>query len=110
MLYAVPHADPFERLMHALLALRAWHAAIGQRQLHVLIHREVADQVESLENEADLAVTDAGALAQLQPLHGPAVQFVFPLAGGIEQSQDGQQSRLSAAAGPANGQVLALVD
>jgi hypothetical protein len=38
--------------------------AIGQRQLDVLEHGQVADQVEGLEDEADLAVADAGALGR----------------------------------------------
>ena len=39
-----------------LPALGRLHAAVGERQLDVLEHRQVADQVEALEDEADLAV------------------------------------------------------
>ena len=42
------------------------HAAVGQRQLDVLVDGEVADQVERLEDEADLAVADARPLGELQ--------------------------------------------
>ena len=36
--------------------------AVGERQLDVLEHGQIADQVEALEDEADLAVADARAL------------------------------------------------
>ena len=46
--HAMRHAYAFQRLLHAALAIRCRHAgAIGQRQFHVLGHREVADQVEA---------------------------------------------------------------
>ena len=63
VLHAVRHADALQRLLHAPLALRRRHAAIRQRQFHVLVHREIADQVERLEDKADLAVADARPLA-----------------------------------------------
>ena len=47
----------------------ARHAAVGERQLDVLVDREVADQVERLEDEADLPVADAGALRRGEPRH-----------------------------------------
>ena len=64
VLRAVRHADALERRIDALLALRGLHAAVGERQLDVLIHGEIADQVEALEDEADLAVADARALGR----------------------------------------------
>ncbi len=78
--HAVRHADALERLLHALLALAAGHAAIGERQLDVLEHRQVADQVECLEDEADLAVADPGPLDGREPCHLLAGEQV--LAGG----------------------------
>jgi hypothetical protein len=46
----------------ALLALGGRHAAVGERQFHVLVDREIANQVERLEDEADLAITNPRAL------------------------------------------------
>ena len=66
VLGAVRHADALERRLDALLALGRLHAAIGERQLDVLVDGEVADQVEALEDEPDLAVADARALRQRQ--------------------------------------------
>ena len=56
------HADALERFRDALLTLRGAHAAISQRQLNVLVNRQVADQVEALEDEADFAVSDPRSL------------------------------------------------
>ena len=64
VLHAVRHADALEHFLHALFALGRRHAAIGQRQLDVFIHREVADQVERLEDEADFAIADARAIGE----------------------------------------------
>ena len=47
---------------HALAALGRAHPAIRQRQLDVLEHAEVANQVEALKDEPDLAVANLGAL------------------------------------------------
>ena len=45
---------------HAHLALRCGHhSAVRKRQFDVLIHGQIADQIEALEDEADLAVADA---------------------------------------------------
>src|SRR5690349_21520331 len=40
VLHAVRHADPLESLLHPLLALLRGHAAVGQRQLDVLVDRQ----------------------------------------------------------------------
>ena len=47
------------------------HAAIDERQLDVPVHREIADQVEGLEDEADRAGADPGALRRTER-HRPA--------------------------------------
>src|SRR5258708_17085898 len=57
------HADAFERALHFLLALAGASAAISQRQLHVFVHSEVADQVAGLKDESNLALENARTLA-----------------------------------------------
>ena len=74
VLHAVRHAHALQRFLHALLALRRRHAAIGERQLDVLVNGEIADQIESLEDEADFAIADARALGELKILP-PACSF-----------------------------------
>jgi hypothetical protein len=54
----VAHPHPLQRRRHAPTPLgageRVLARAVRERQLHVLVHREVADQVERLEDEPDL--------------------------------------------------------
>src|SRR5204863_6005998 len=85
--YAMTHADAFQRFVDALLALGTRHAAIGERQLHVFVDRQIADEIERLEDESDLAVADTGALAKFQALHRTAVELVGAIGRGIQQPE-----------------------
>ena len=69
---AVQKANALERLVRGALALARGHAAIDERQLDVLVHREIADQVEGLEDEADGAGADPRALRLIEA-HRPAL-------------------------------------
>ncbi len=51
-------ADAIERRLGQLPPLGVRHAPVEQRNLHVVEHAQVADQVEDLEDEADLLVAD----------------------------------------------------
>ena len=63
----VGHADALKRLHDALLAVSRWHLlAIGKRQFDVFVHGEIADQVETLEDEADFLIADARALGEVE--------------------------------------------
>src|SRR5262245_11389950 len=110
MLGAVAHPHPFERFRHARAALRRPHAPVGERQLDVLVDRQVANEVEALKNEADLAVADARALRRLQIRDRLIVQRIVAFGRCVEQTEDGQQGRLAAAGGPRYGNVLAGAD
>ena len=57
---ACAQPDAVERFLGPLPPLRVRHPAIEQRNLHVVEHAEVADQVEHLEDEADLLVAHRG--------------------------------------------------
>ena len=48
--------------MAKVFALARRHSAIGQRQLDILENREIADEIEALEDEADLAIPNPRAL------------------------------------------------
>ena len=62
MFGAMAHADALERFGDEGFPLARAHAAIGQRQFDVFVNGQVADEVEALENESDLAIADARAL------------------------------------------------
>ena len=95
-------ASPTQRF-----ALGRGHAAVGERQLDVLEHRQVADQVEALEDEPDLPVADARALGERQALHRRAVEPVVAHGRRVEQPEDREQRRLAAARGTGDRHVLA---
>src|SRR5690606_20111500 len=109
MPHATRHAP--ERLEHALLALLLAQArAIRQRQLDVLEHREVADQVERLEYEADLAVPDLRPLRMVELLDGRAVQPVSSAARRIEKPEDRQERRFAASGWALDRHIVAFVN
>ena len=97
---AMPHA--LERVERALLALGRAHAgAVRERQLDVLEHREVADQVERLEDEADLLVADVRALRRVEVLDRRAVQQIAAAARRVEQPRIDSSVDLPQPDGPA---------
>src|SRR4029077_10321326 len=88
MFGAVRHADALERLLHSLPPLGRPHAAVSERQLDVFKHREVADQIEALEDEPDLAIAEPRAFPRLEVGHLPAVQRIRSAGRGVEQAED----------------------
>ena len=58
VLGAVRHAHAIHHLGNLLLALAGGHLVVEQGQLDVLGHRQFVDQVEALENEADVLLAD----------------------------------------------------
>src|SRR5205823_3042794 len=57
---AMRHANALERFHDTLFAIDRRHSlTIGQGQLDVFINCQVADQVETLEDEADLLIANA---------------------------------------------------
>jgi len=91
MLRAVRHADPLEAPPRRAAALGGLHASVGQRQLDVLEDRQIANQVETLEDEPESrlrtrARSEAGSSAT-----GPVVQQVRPFGRRVEQAENGQQ-------------------
>ena len=88
VLRAVRHADALERRFHALLALGRFHAAIGERQLDVLEDREVANQVEALEDEPYLTISYARAFRRGEIRDLTVVQRVGTLRWRIEEAKD----------------------
>ncbi len=110
VLHPMRHPDPLERRLHPPPALLGRQAAVGERQLDVLVHREVADQIEGLEDESDLPVADPRALGRGEPRYRLAVERVAALGRRVEQPENREQRRLAAARRPGDGEVLAAPD
>src|SRR5262245_8438840 len=111
MTQAVRHTDPFERLHHPRFAFRRRHLLpVGQRQLHVFVNSEVANEIETLKNKSDFAVTDPRARREVQAFHRLPVQMIFSGRRRIEQAQNRQQRGLATPRRPGNRYVLALTN
>src|SRR2546429_1067363 len=110
MLRPVRHPRPLERRLRPLLALGAGHATVSEWQLDVLVHGQVADQVERLENESDAPIPDPRALRGGQVRDRPILEQVGAFGGRVEQPQQRQQRRLAAPRRPGDRDVLALLD
>jgi len=107
VLRAMQHADALERRFDALLAVRGRQFAIRQRQVDVLGDGQVADQVEGLEDEADLAVANARALRRRKRLDRVAGEHVPAGRRRVEEAEDREERRLAAAGWAADREVLA---
>ena len=103
-----PHAA--DVLLDPPLALGRREAAIAQRDVDVVEDVEVGDQVEALEDEADLLVADARLLAVREPRDVDAVELVGSGGEGVEQAGDVQERGLARARRAAHGDELALFD
>src|SRR4051812_43685642 len=58
------HAYALQGFGHELFSLGRGHAAIGEWQLHVFVDGQVANKIETLENESDLPIADSGPLRE----------------------------------------------
>ena len=110
MLHPMSHAHAFENFLHALFSLGRGHAAIGERQLDVFEDGEVANQIERLENEADLAIANASAVRERKIRHRVSIDPVIALGRRIEQAQNREQRGLAAARRAGDRKKFAVLD
>jgi hypothetical protein len=62
---AVRHADSLQSFHHPSLAIGGRHSlTVGQRQFDILV-RQIPNQVETLEDEANLLIADARPLCEV---------------------------------------------
>ena len=104
----VGKADGFQRGPGPLLTFRLLHAAVQQGQRHIIQRRQLGQQMEGLEHEADLLVPDlrqllAGAFGDL-----PLPQQIASGGGHIQTADQVHQGGLSASGRPHNGQIIPL--
>src|SRR4249919_1761634 len=108
VLHARAQADARERIFDARLALGRAHAAITQRHVDVVEQVEVGDQVEALEDEADLLVAQLAARIVRHPAHVLAIEDVLPAGEGFQQAGDVEEGRLARARRAGDGDELAF--
>ena len=104
---AAAQADGGERVARPLALLAQRHVAVEQRQLDVLDGAGARKQVEVLEDEAELAVADRGALVGRQRRHVGAVEPIGAARRPVETAEDVHERRLARARRAHDGDELA---
>ena len=97
VVHAVGQAHLLECGAHERTALAAGQAAVDKRQLNVFKGSQCRDEVESLEDEADLAVADAGQGRRPHVADRLAAQAVDAVGRDIQAAQDVHQRGLARA-------------
>ena len=64
MLHAMRHPDPIQRILNSLFRVRCGHISVGERQFHVLINVQVANQIECLKDKTDLSISDTRSVCR----------------------------------------------
>ena len=86
------------------------HPGVDEGQLDVVQGGGPGQQVEGLEDEADLAVADRGQLVVVHLRDHLAPQHVGAAAGRVQAAHDVHEGRLAGAGRPHDRDVLALLD
>ena len=73
MLRPLAEAHLTQDLQYPLLALRLGHVEVFQLQIDILLHRQLINQVEALEDKADASLAVVGARPLFQVPHLLAV-------------------------------------
>ena len=110
VVHAVGEADLLEQQLDPRLALARAVAVEEQRHLDVLEGGDLRQQVEVLEDEADLAVADVGELVDVELRDLLAVEAVGAAARRVEAADDVEQGRLAGAGRTDDGDELAGLD
>src|SRR5438046_2559740 len=72
MFCAMCHTHAFQCFGDKRFAFTRAHPAVGERQLHILKYCEIADQIETLEDETDFAIANPCTIRK-----GKIGDFVF---------------------------------
>ena len=99
-----------QRLQGALAALLRGDAAVDHRQLHVLHHVQLGQQIEELEHEPDLPVANGGQLPRRGVLDHHPVELDRPFARRIQAAEDVHQGGLAAAGRADDRDELSFLD
>ncbi len=105
------HAHALQRLHHPPLAIRSRHSlAVRQRQLNIFVDREIANQIETLEDESDLLIANPRALRKVQILDRLSIQRIAAACRRIQQPDDRQQRRFAASRRSRHSDILPFTD
>jgi hypothetical protein len=108
--HAGAEVDGLEDGLGAGDALGGGGAVVDEGQLDVVQRGGAGEQVEGLEDEADLLVADAGEFVVVELADVVAVEPVLALGRGVEAADEVHQRRLAGAGGAHDGDVLVVLD
>ena len=107
---ALRQTDPLQHALGLGLALPEAQATIDQRLHDVLERRCARQQVEALEDEADLLIADVGELVFVEPVHVALIEHVTSTGRRIETADDVHQRRLARARRADEHDLLVVID
>ena len=114
VIHALAEPDDLQDFLGPLVALGGLHlvlaAVVEQRQLDVVERRRPRQQVEALEDEADLAVAHDRELIAGHPRDILAVEDVLAARRAIKAAEDVHERRLAGAGRARDRHELALLD
>src|SRR5437867_8628169 len=85
------HADAIQHVGHQRLAFRLSDVAIAKGNFQILRHRQIVEQMELLENKADVALVELAALLGIEPMDGLVEEIILPLPGAVIHPEDTEQ-------------------
>src|SRR4051812_6315321 len=91
------HADLRQSFIHPLASFGGAQTTIGQRQLDILPDCEVANEIEALEDKADLAIANARPLGVIKMFDPLTAKLITAARGRVEQTKYREQGRFTAA-------------
>ena len=86
------------------------HVAVGERQLDVLVDRQVVEQVIALKDEADVPLLQRGAILGGERVNRMPHQVVLAAPGAVVHAEDVEQRRLAGARRSHDRDELAWLD
>src|SRR5258708_22679188 len=107
MIRAMAHAHAIQGRLHPLASLQGVELAESERQLDVLVDRQVSNQVDCLKDESDVLVAQPGSLTRDYRKHVSPVEPIATLIRGVEQAKNRQERRLARAGRPDHRQPFA---
>ncbi len=110
MARAMGDADLVHHLVDTALALGGGDVVVEQGQLDILAHRQLVDQVEALEDEADVGLAHVGELALREAGDLLSVEQVRTARRAVEHADHVEQGRFAAARRAHDRDELALGD
>ena len=109
MFGAVRDIHAAQDFIHAAPALGSLDAHVDQRQLDILEDIQLVDQVERLEDEADVALAELRAVFLSETAHLVVQQHIAARCRVVQQAQNIEQRRFAAARRTHDGDELPLL-